>query len=122
MGHSPSPNWPPPQDRVEAQEAMLELLAWLVALPLAAPLAYLGVELILGLRPLPAERQLAAPARICLLVAAHNEAAGIAATVEALSAVAPGAQILVVADNCDDATAAEARKADRKSTRLNSSH
>src|SRR3546814_20773180 len=46
-----------------------------------------------------------------LLVAAHNEAAGIAATVEALSAVAPGAQILVVADNCDDATAAEARKA-----------
>src|SRR3546814_10508632 len=46
-----------------------------------------------------------------LLVAAHNEAAGIAATVEALSAVAPGAQILVDADNCDDATAAEARKA-----------
>ena len=90
---------------------MLELLAWLVALPLAAPLAYLGVELFLGLRPLPEEPQRAVPARICLLVAAHNEVAGIAATVEALSAAVPGAQILVVADNCDDATAAEARKA-----------
>ena len=90
---------------------MLELLAWLVALPLAAPLAYLGVELFLGLRPLPEEPQRAVPARICLLVAAHNEVAWIAATVDALSAAVPGAQILVVADNCDDATAAEARKA-----------
>src|SRR3546814_77955 len=44
-------------------------------------------------------------------VCSSDLAAGIAATVEALSAVAPGAQILVVADNCDDATAAEARKA-----------
>lgn len=90
---------------------MLELLAWLVALSLAAPLAYLGVELFLGLRPLPAQPQHAAPTRICLLVAAHNEVAGIAATVEALAAVAPGARILVVADNCDDGTATEARKA-----------
>src|SRR3546814_18189415 len=100
MGHSPSPNLPPPQDRVEAQEAMLELLAWLVALPLAAPPAYLGVELFLGLRPLPDEPPRAVPAPICLPVAAHTEVAGIAPTVEAPSAAVPGPQTLILPHNC----------------------
>jgi cellulose synthase/poly-beta-1,6-N-acetylglucosamine synthase-like glycosyltransferase len=74
-------------------------------------LAYLGVELFLGLRPFPPVPVPAAPARVALLVPAHDEAAGIAATVEALAAAAPGASILVVADNCSDATAFAARQA-----------
>ncbi|HET6526066.1 glycosyltransferase family 2 protein [Sphingopyxis sp.] len=90
---------------------MFEPFAWLIALSLAAPLSYLGVELFLGLRPLSPKPPRAGPAGICVLVPAHNEAAGIAATVEELVVAAPGAQILVVADNCSDATAARARQA-----------
>ena len=90
---------------------MFEPFAWLLALSLAAPLSYLGVELFLGLGPLSPKSSRATPARICVLVPAHNEVAGIAATVEELAAAAPGAQILVVADNCSDATAARARQA-----------
>ena len=90
---------------------MIEPFAWLVALSLAAPLSYLGVELFFGLRPFSPKPPSAAPSRICVLVPAHNEGAGIAATVEELAAAAPGAQILVIADNCSDATAARARQA-----------
>ena len=49
-------------------------------------------------------------ARIVLLVPAHNEETGIAATVAALAGTTPGADILVVADNCSDDTA----RADRR--------
>lgn len=91
---------------------MTEYLAWLVVLPLAASLLYLGAELLLGLaepRPLC---DLDGPSpHIVLLVPAHDEAAGIAGTVAALRASAPGADILVVADNCSDRTAARARAA-----------
>lgn len=91
---------------------MTEFLAWLVVLPLSASLLYLGVELLLGLPALQHRRSdEAQPLRIQLLVPAHDEAAGIGATVAALRASAPGAAILVVADNCRDATASRARDA-----------
>src|SRR3546814_2979484 len=48
---------------------------------------------------------------LAILVPAHDEADSIAPTVAALAAAAPGARILVVADNCGDATAALAREA-----------
>jgi cellulose synthase/poly-beta-1,6-N-acetylglucosamine synthase-like glycosyltransferase len=48
--------------------------------------------------------------RVAILTPAHNEAAGIRASVAAIRAVLPpGARQLVVAHNCSDATAAEAR-------------
>ncbi|MEO1967205.1 MAG: glycosyltransferase family 2 protein [Sphingomonadaceae bacterium] len=52
------------------------------------------------------------PKSISVLIPAHDEVAGIAATVEALKSVAPrDTQILVVADNCSDDTAERARTA-----------
>jgi cellulose synthase/poly-beta-1,6-N-acetylglucosamine synthase-like glycosyltransferase len=92
---------------------MILSLAWLVMLPLAFSLVYLGIELAVGLSPLPDEdgtcidRQ----RRVTILVPAHNESAGITQTVSALKATAPTAEILVIADNCDDDTAALARQA-----------
>ncbi|HLH23994.1 MAG TPA: glycosyltransferase [Chloroflexota bacterium] len=50
--------------------------------------------------------------RLAVLVPAHNEAALIAATVRAArAAAAPPAAVFVVADHCEDATAAAARTA-----------
>ena len=91
---------------------MIALLAWLVALPLALPLLYLGSELLLGLRALrPATAAITGKTRILLLVPAHNEAQGIGSTVAALGDAVPAAEILVIADNCEDDTAAAARAA-----------
>lgn len=92
---------------------MIDILSWLIVLPLSVSLAYLGIELLFGLRPLPPVSTNAhiEPTHIAILVPAHNEEAGISATVGALTAMVPGAHILVVADNCSDDTAAAARLA-----------
>lgn len=91
---------------------MIELLTWLVALPLTVSLLYLGGELLFGLVALrPATAAATDQLRILLLVPAHNEGQGIAATITALRSAAPAAEILVVADNCGDDTAAAARAA-----------
>ena len=92
---------------------MIDVFAWLVALPLSAMLTYLAIELLCGLRRLPGYpgADSAPTARIVLLVPAHNEEAGIAATVAALAGATPGADILVVADNCSDDTARTAQAA-----------
>lgn len=86
---------------------MIISLAWLVMLPLSFSLVYLGVELAFGLRPLPDEvwKGFDRPRKVAILIPAHNESAGISLTVGALRAAAPTAEILVVADNCDDDTA-----------------
>lgn len=92
---------------------MIVSLAWLVILPLTFSLVYLGTELAFGLRPLPDEGWTGfdRPRRIAILIPAHNESGGITQTVSALKVTAPTAQILVVADNCDDDTAELARQA-----------
>jgi 1,2-diacylglycerol 3-beta-glucosyltransferase len=76
--------------------------------------SYLGaLTLLSGKNPVPS---LAGPpqTRFDVIVPAHNEELGIAATVESLLAVDYPAElrrVLVVADNCQDATAARAREA-----------
>src|SRR5690606_23836952 len=62
--------------------------------------------------------QAAAPgvAQVAILIPAHDEAAGIAATLAALSnGIPPGTRVLVVADNCSDETARLAREAGAES-------
>lgn len=91
---------------------LLTLLAWLLALLVATPLTVLALELIAGLLP---SRRVAsggeAPPAV-VLIPAHDEAGGIAATLAALAEVAPpGVRVLVVADNCSDETARLAREA-----------
>ena len=90
---------------------MIDLLAWGLASPFLFLLAYLLVELVGGLGRLKPRAFGSSPEHIALLIPAHDEAASIADTVRALAAAAPTAHILVVADNCSDATAEQARAA-----------
>ena len=81
---------------------------------LAVPALVFAVECLLGLRPLPPIQLptgAEAPA-IAVLVPAHDEAAGIVATLGNLRAqLRPQDLLLVVADNCTDDTAQRARLA-----------
>lgn len=91
---------------------MLTLIAALLLAGIAVPNLVIAVELAAGLAP----RALAVPAgplpRTAVLVPAHDEAAGIGAMLAGvLPLLAPGMRLLVVADNCTDATAAIARAA-----------
>ncbi|MBN8814157.1 MAG: glycosyltransferase [Sphingomonas sp.] len=91
---------------------LLTILAWLLALAAAVPLAIFVLEVAVGL---PNARRRAAAGsggRVVVLIPSHNETLGVAPTIEALKAMAPaGTHILVVADNCSDDTAAVARAA-----------
>ena len=82
-----------------------------VALLLAVPALVLFVQ-VLAARRNPRFDPLAAAGarpRIGVLMPAHNEAAGIAVALASVRAqLEPGDRLLVVADNCDDATAAVA--------------
>jgi len=85
-----------------------------VALAVAIPIAVLFVECVAGLWPRrgPGPETSAGGRRIAVLIPAHNEEAAIAETVRAVrSQVQPDDHVLVVADNCSDATAARARDA-----------
>ncbi|MXP28658.1 glycosyltransferase [Porphyrobacter algicida] len=76
------------------------------------PLTILCLELLAGLWSGSGGTLGGTPKSISVLIPAHDEATGIAATVEALKSVAPrNTQILVVADNCSDDTAERARTA-----------
>src|ERR1700744_2886019 len=92
---------------------VLDWVLLILSLPLAAVTTYLFVATLLSAK-------LAVPAsseptrRLRFVVPAHNESAGIAATVESLLAVDyPRAlfDVVVVADNCNDDTAEQARRA-----------
>lgn len=83
------------------------------AIPVLLAAGYLGLLAALS-RRVPARRHGVAGHRFDLVVPAHDEAAGIAATVTSLLALDwPPAQrrVVVVADNCSDDTAARARAA-----------
>jgi cellulose synthase/poly-beta-1,6-N-acetylglucosamine synthase-like glycosyltransferase len=89
---------------------ILMLLGWSLtaaALGLLILSAILLAEVLASLLPKSrADRRSGRVGRITVLVPAHDEAAGIGATLERIkAALPPGAHILVVADNCSDATA-----------------
>ncbi|HET7543353.1 MAG TPA: glycosyltransferase family 2 protein [Polyangiaceae bacterium] len=92
---------------------VLDLLLSFLGLPVLAAASYLFVATLLSAKlPLPAEA--ASKRRFRFIVPAHNESAGIAATVKSLLAVdypQSSFDVLVVADNCVDDTAEQARSA-----------
>jgi cellulose synthase/poly-beta-1,6-N-acetylglucosamine synthase-like glycosyltransferase len=95
---------------------MLDLLdgaAWLIAAAVALPCAVYCAQCVLGaasrarrVAPLPEGVR----PRVAVLIPAHDERAGIGATLEPLRAqLAPSDTLLVVADNCTDDTIEVAR-------------
>ena len=79
---------------------------------LMLPIAVFVLEVALSLTARRAPVTTAARARLAVLVPAHNEGAGILATLASVrSQLKPGDRLLVVADNCSDDTAAQARGA-----------
>src|SRR4051812_22881950 len=84
-----------------------------LSLALCVPVAMFCLEVLLSLAPArrrePAGWQ--ANKRLAVLIPAHNEQAVISATLAALMPTVPvGSRVIVVADNCTDATAASARE------------
>src|SRR5436309_14477620 len=88
-----------------------DLLLTLLAAAVLVPLAVLTAECLAAL--LPARPSPDGPRPVCaVLVPAHDEEAGLPATLAALRPqLEPGDRLLVAADDCSDATAAVARTA-----------
>ncbi len=86
------------------------LIAFAIAVSL--PALVLGCECLLAVFPLRRERrsELGERSSLAVIVPAHNEEAGIAATLNAiLPQLDSDDRLIVVADNCEDQTAAIAR-------------
>ncbi|MBA3624229.1 MAG: glycosyltransferase, partial [Methylibium sp.] len=97
---------------------MIDLLAvalLLLSVVLAVPVGVFTLQVIAGCLPPKSspERRAAAPRpRLAVLIPAHNEAAGLGATLASLAPqLVAGDRVLVVADNCSDSTADVARAA-----------
>lgn len=87
-------------------------VGWLLAALVCLPLLIFAIEAAAGLAPAarPAASRTAPP--FTVLIPAHDEADGIAATIAHVRRqLRPGDRLLVVADNCADATAAVALRA-----------
>ena len=93
--------------------SLTEILFLLPLTLLTVPVLVFTVQVVCALlpythQPIPAVRRGA----LVVLVPAHNEAAGISATLASIQTqLEQGDRVLVVADNCSDATAATARAA-----------
>jgi cellulose synthase/poly-beta-1,6-N-acetylglucosamine synthase-like glycosyltransferase len=85
----------------------------LLAAAIALPLLVFALECFAALLPARRKKSLAkVSSSAAVLIPAHNEALGIARTIESLRAEArPGDRIIVIADNCTDDTAAIAAAA-----------
>jgi cellulose synthase/poly-beta-1,6-N-acetylglucosamine synthase-like glycosyltransferase len=92
---------------------LLSIVLGLAAVLAAIPALVFAFEIASARRAGPAPSAAATPRpRVAVLVPAHNEAAGIAATLASIAPqLRPGDRLLVVADNCSDATAQVARSA-----------
>jgi len=97
-----------------ALHAAVEAIGWLMAGATALPAFVLLIEIVAAWLTRGRHRALPSPPspRMAILVPAHNEGPFIAATVKVLlEELSPGDRLLVIADNCDDDTAARAREA-----------
>lgn len=90
----------------------MTLLLWMLAFTVALPLLVLAVQCLASLLP----SKTAVPAaggrafRAAILIPAHDEAAGIGPTLDALlPQMSPQDVVIVIADNCTDLTASRAR-------------
>ena len=92
---------------------VLWLLMIAVGLLLLAPVALVLAQVLLALLPDRTIPDMPRPRRIAVIMPAHNEGRGLRPTVmQALAQLGPQDRLLVVADNCSDDTAAQAREFD----------
>jgi len=97
--------------------SLLNILLHIAVVGICIPVAMFCLEVLLALWPRrKAKLPLLSPgARVAVLIPAHDEAAVIGATLRTLMPTVPdGGRVLVVADNCADATAAIVRDAGAK--------
>lgn len=92
---------------------LILLIGWLIAAGPMLALAIYAMEVATGLKKPQLDPAPPSPKGVvAVLIPAHNEAGGIAATVTRMQAILPaGGRVLVVADNCGDDTADRARAA-----------
>lgn len=90
---------------------MISSMFWLVPLLLVLPgVAYLAAITFVSCLPMRRRQTSGTPAKLAIIVPAHNEEVMIGRCIESLQGAAyAGSEIIVVADNCSDATAAIAR-------------
>jgi cellulose synthase/poly-beta-1,6-N-acetylglucosamine synthase-like glycosyltransferase len=104
---------------------MIQLVLLLLTSPLLVATTALAVELVAGAFPYRKTRRSATMGHgsVAILIPAHNEELCIRSTLKQVQAEAPGVRIIVVADNCTDATAAIARSAQAEvAERLDDAH
>lgn len=90
---------------------MIVVLSWVLAVAVAIPLGMFVLECVASLA-YRNPRVSAEPGRLAVLIPAHNEELVLEATLNALTGqLGAGDRIVVVADNCSDATADIARAA-----------
>jgi cellulose synthase/poly-beta-1,6-N-acetylglucosamine synthase-like glycosyltransferase len=91
---------------------MIDALAWLLVAVTALPVLMFAAEVLAGAAPHRETDTTVAPPPFAVLVPAHNEAAGITTTITTTRLQLRGCdRLIVIADNCDDGTAAIARAA-----------
>lgn len=84
-----------------------------IGLLLLAPVALVLAQVLLALLPDRTIPDMPRPRRIAVIMPAHNEGRGLRPTLmQALAQLGPEDRLLVVADNCSDDTAAQAREFD----------
>lgn len=91
---------------------ILLFLLWCAAIAIALPTAFYGIEIAMSSSPKRTGQSAAARPPATIIVPAHNEEAGIRETVSGIiSQMLPLDRLIVIADNCTDATAEIARLA-----------
>jgi cellulose synthase/poly-beta-1,6-N-acetylglucosamine synthase-like glycosyltransferase len=89
--------------------SLLVILTGLVAIPVIVFSLEVVAGVTLGQRKASTRASRISPGRVAVLVPAHNESAGLRATIEDIKVqLRPSDRVLVVADNCTDDTAAVA--------------
>lgn len=89
---------------------MLTIVAWIIALSLSLSLIVLAVECAVGSLPARPRPQVRDAPPFTVLMPAHDEAQGIGQAIRAVRAqMRSDDQLIVIADNCSDATATIAR-------------
>jgi len=95
---------------VVAATGLMVIAAVLVSLPVMLFVFEIGAAIFLPKRSPRSPEEAFLPARIAVLVPAHNEGVGLRATLEDIAGqLRPGCRMVVIADNCSDDTAAIAR-------------